>query len=76
MNIILQHYDGLEKCKSSLESLILSLSEPYAKELALVSTVPAFISPFSAIAIISEIGVDMYAFSTAKHLYSWAGVTP
>ena len=76
MNIILQHYDGLEKCKSNLESLILSLSEPYAKERALVSTVPGIKNPFSAIAIISEIGVDMSVFHTAKHLCSWAGLTP
>ncbi len=76
MNIILQHYNGLERCKSNLESLILSLSEPYAKKRALVSTVPGIKSPFSAIAIISEIGVDMSVFSTAKRLCSWAGVTP
>lgn len=76
MNIILQHYDGLEKCKSNLESLILSLSEPYTKERTLVSTVPGIKNPFSAIAIISEIGVDMSVFHTAKHLCSWAGVTP
>jgi len=76
MNIILQHYDELEKCKSNLESLILSLSGPYAKELSLVSTVPGIKNPFSAIAIISEIGVDMSVFPTAKHLCSWAGLTP
>lgn len=76
MNIILQHYDKLKKCKSNLESLILSLSEPYAKERTLVSTVPGIKNPFSAIAIISEIGVDMSVFPTAKHLCSWAGVTP
>lgn len=76
MNIILQHYDELEKCKSNLESLILSLSKLYVKELSLVSTVPGIKNPFSAIAIISEIGVDMSVFPTAKHLCSWAGLTP
>jgi len=76
MNIILQHYDELGKCKSNLESLILSLAKPYAKECALVSTVPGIKNPFSAIAIISEIGVDMSVFPTAKHLCSWAGVAP
>ena len=76
MTIILQHYDELGKCKRNLESLILSLSEPYTKELALVSTVPGIKNPFSAIAIISEIGADMSVFPTAKHLCSWAGVTP
>ena len=76
MNIILQHYDELEKCKCNLESLILSLSESYTKELSLVSTVPGIKNPLSAIAVISEIGVDMSVFPTAKHLCSWAGVTP
>lgn len=76
MKIILQHFDALELCKSNLESLILSLSEPYAQEVALVSTVPGIKNPFSAIAIISEIGVDMSVFPTAKHLCSWAGLTP
>jgi len=52
MNIILQHYGELKKCKSNLESLILSLSKPYAKELSLVLTVPGIKNPFSAIAII------------------------
>ena len=76
MNIILGHYSGLQKCKADLESLILSLSEPYARELGLVSTVPGIKNPFSAIAIISEIGADMSVFNTAKHLCSWAGLTP
>lgn len=76
MNIIRQHYDALETCKLDLESLILSLVEPYTKEINLVSTVPGIKNPFSAIAIISEIGVDMSVFPTAKHLCSWAGLTP
>jgi transposase len=76
MNIILHHYDELQKSKSDLESLILSISEPYTKELSLVLTVPGIKNIFSAIAIISEIGIDMSVFPTAKHLCSWAGLTP
>jgi transposase len=76
MKIILKHFDVLESCKSNIESLILSLSEPYAKELALLSTVPSIKNPFSAITIISEIGVDMSVFPTAKHLCSWTGLNP
>jgi transposase len=38
-------------------------------------TVPG-IQSFSAIGIISEIGVDMSVFPTSKHLCSWAGLTP
>jgi transposase len=76
MNIILHHYDELGTCKSKLESVILSLSESYSSQRYLVSTVPGFKNPFSAIAIISEIGADMSVFPTAKHLCSWAGLTP
>jgi transposase len=74
MKIILSHYQGIEECKARLESVILDLAEPYARELELVSTVPGIKNPFSAIAIISEIGADMSVFKTAKHLCSWAGL--
>ena len=40
LDTILSHYGGLEKCKADLESVILSLCEPYTRELGLVSTVP------------------------------------
>ena len=76
MKIILCHYNEINKCKADLESVILSLSEPYARQCSLVSTVPGIKNPFSAIAIISEIGADMSVFNTAKHLCSWAGLVP
>lgn len=38
-------------------------------------TVPG-IQSFSAIAVISEIGVDISVFPTSKHSCSWAGLTP
>lgn len=75
MAIIRQHYDNLELCKFNLELIILSLTAPFQKQIDLVATVPG-IKTFSAIAIISEIGVDMSVFPTAKHLCSWAGLTP
>lgn len=76
MSIILCHYSQVQECKANLESLVLSLSEPYARQLSLVSTVPGIKNPFSAIAIIAEIGTDMSVFATAKHLCSWAGLAP
>jgi len=75
MKIILNHFSGVQKCKADLESVILSLAEPYTRECSLVSTVPGIKNPFSVIAIISEIGADMSVFPTAKHLCSWAGLT-
>lgn len=76
MKIILSHMDNISLCKLNLESVILGISEKYIPQIELVSTVPPIKNPFSAIAIISEIGVDMSVFMTAKHLCSWAGLTP
>jgi len=75
LRIIRSHMDNLELCKANLESVILSLTEKYLPQLELVLSVPG-IKSFSAIAILSEIGVDMSVFPTSKHLCSWAGLTP
>jgi len=74
--VIKRHYDNLQARKEELEKLIRSLAEPYTEEINLILTVPSFKNVFSAIAVISEIGVDMDVFPTAKHLCSWAGLTP
>ena len=75
LKVIRSHMDNLELCKANLESVILSLAEPFLPQLELVTTVPG-IQLFSAIAIIAEIGVDMSVFPTVKHLCSWAGLVP
>ena len=41
LTIIRQHYDNLETLQINLEKVILSLIEPYQKELNLIATVPA-----------------------------------
>ena len=61
LRIIRSHMSSLEECKSNLESLILATVEKYLARLNLVLTVPG-IKSFSAIAIISEVGVDMSVF--------------
>jgi len=63
---------SIEPCKLNLESLILSVAEKFLPQFNLVLTVPG-IKTFSAIGVISEIGVDMSVFPTSKHLCSWAG---
>ncbi len=75
MKIILSHMESIELCKANLESCILKITEKYLPQIEIVSSAPG-IKSFSAIAIISEIGVDMSVFRTAKHLCSWAGLTP
>lgn len=76
IKVIRQHYEDLESRKAELEALILSLADAYTEELHLLLTVPSFKNIFSAIAVVSEIGVNMDVFPTAKHLCSWAGLTP
>jgi len=75
LKIIRSHMESLKLCKANLESAILVLAEQFRSQFELVMTVPG-IQLFSAISIISEIGVDMSVFPTAKHLCSWAGLTP
>ena len=66
----------MESRKAELEELILALAAPYQQELAILQTSPGISSDFTAIGIISEIGTNMEAFPSAKHLCSWAGLTP
>jgi len=75
LQIIRSHMDSLQTCKDNLDSVILALSEQFKPQLELLMTVPG-IQQLSAITIISEIGVDMSVFQTAKHLCSWAGLVP
>lgn len=75
LHIIRSHMDSLELCKLNLQSLILTTVEKYLPQLNIVATAPS-IQAFSAIGIISEIGVDMSVFPTSKHLCSWAELTP
>ncbi len=76
LKIIREHLDDLDKCKALVEDLILRLAEPYLHQIELLCTVPGITEPMTAIRIIAEIGVDMTQFESAKHLCSWAGLTP
>jgi len=67
--------ENLAACKKSLESLIFGLVEKHLPTLDLILTVPG-IQVFAAVGILSEIGADMSVFPSAKHLCSWAGLTP
>jgi transposase len=76
LKIIREHMKNLQALKNTLETLIYQLAEKYQPLITLLLTVPGIASPLTAIRIIAEIGGDMSVFETAKHLCSWAGVTP
>ncbi len=76
LKVIKGHFEDLESRKAELEQLILALTTPYQREINIILTAPGIKDTFTAIGIISEIGVNMEAFPSAKHLCSWAGHTP
>ena len=76
LKIIRRHMDDLEKRKLELESEILGLAQSYLPQIELLLTVPGIKEPMTAIRILAEIGADMSVFDSAKHLTSWAGLTP
>jgi hypothetical protein len=66
---ILSHIDEVEGHKRKIEIEIMRLAAPYESLLELIHTVPGFSAdPMTAITVLSEIGPDMSAFPTAKHL--------
>ena len=60
------------QCIKHLEELAL---QNYAEEISLLCTIPG-IQTLSAMLILSEIGGDMSAFSSASMLTGWAGLRP
>lgn len=70
-----QHIEYLEKQLKEIEEELRKHSNPYMKEIELLDTIPG-VDQKAATAIIAEIGVDMDVFPTAKHLSSWAGLSP
>jgi transposase len=72
---ILKHIDAVDREVAEVEQQIAAYLQPYEDASQLLQTIPG-IGAAAAAAIISEIGVDMGRFPSAKHLASWAGVCP
>jgi transposase len=72
---ILAHIDFLEEAVDRLSAEIEERIAPFARQRDLLITIPG-VNRRVAEVLIAEIGVDMSAFPTPKHLASWAGVCP
>jgi transposase len=72
---ILAHIDFLEDAVDRLSAEIEERIGPFARQRDLLITIPG-VNRRVAEVLIAEIGVDMSAFPTPKHLASWAGVCP
>ena len=70
----LRHIDELNAHKKNIEKEILPLAEPYSWQLDLIRTAPGFSAdPMTAIAVISEIGINMSVFPAARLSLPFAG---
>jgi len=69
------HFDQLKNLMEQIKQIAADLAIPFSAQLQIIASVPG-ISDFSALAALSEIGVDMSQFHSAKHLCSWAGLAP
>ena len=72
---ILAHVDFLDEQIDRLSDAIEDQIRPFAPAVELLCTIPG-IQHRGAECIIGEIGTDMTAFATARHLASWAGQCP
>ena len=69
------HMIYLEETIEKLEEQIDQLLSPYRREVTLLDGIPG-VNKAAAATFIAEMGVDMSVFKSAKHLASWAGVSP
>jgi len=76
MKVCIKHFENIEKHIEEIEAVVLELSKPYLPQIEIILSMPSIKDVFTAIAIIGEIGNDMSAFHSSKHLCSWAGLTP
>jgi transposase len=72
---ILRHIDFLDEQIEQLTGMIEAQIRPFTPAVELLCTIPG-IQHRGAECIIGEIGTDMTAFATARHLASWAGQCP
>ncbi len=72
---ILAHVDFLDQQIAGLSEAIEEQIAPFASAVELLRSIPG-VQWRSAETIVAEIGTEMSAFPTAKHLASWAGQCP
>lgn len=75
MQTILESIEKIEDTIAKIESQIAEQTKEYGLEIELLETIPG-VGRNGAIGIISEIGVDMSAFASEKHIAKWAGMCP
>lgn len=75
VRIIQEHFADIDNRIAQLDETIGSLVSEYESQISLLCTIPG-IDRRIAITVLSEIGIDMEEFGSAKRLCNWAGLTP
>ena len=75
LDVIYKHLDNLNDFISAIENELINRANKYQTFVDLACELPG-VDTFSAIWIVAEIGTNMDVFQDAKHLTSWAGLTP
>lgn len=75
LKLHLNHFDVIAKQIDEIDQRIEVSNRPFADAAELLEGIPG-IGPVAAVAILSEIGIDMSKFPSAGHLLSWAGLVP
>ena len=78
MRLVRAHMDYITAEINDVDSMIeklVSSAPDYENAVRLLCTIPG-VKHDSAVTIISEIGIDMFQFCSAKRLCCWAGLTP
>ena len=72
---LLAHLEYLDETVATLTAEIDTALRPFAAERARLDSIPG-VGPRTVEVLIAEMGVDMGQFPTARHLASWAGLSP
>lgn len=75
LRLMLAHLDELEEAIADCDTLVEDLLRPFADAVQRLTTIPG-VQQRAAQDLVAEIGVDMSAFPSHKHLCSWAGLCP
>jgi len=75
MKTMLEHIANIEDVIAKIDEQIQQKTEKHKELLDLLETIPG-VGRDGAVCIIAELGTDMEAFASHKHVASWAGMCP
>ncbi len=75
LRLMLEHLDELDQAVAECDALVEELVRPFQAQVERLRTIPG-VERRAAEELVAEVGVDMSAFPSHKHLCSWAGLCP